>query len=126
LFVIAAIAYAYKKYAKAVKVDAKVESGFLYQLLYNQYYIPKIYDEVFSKPYQELSKVAWKQIDLKIVDATVDGIANMIYRTGEKTHTMQNGNLSSMLRWMVIGLVVLLVLAVAFTAGYNAVNAQAM
>jgi len=126
LFVILAIAYAYKKYAKAVKVDKKVESGFFYQLLYNQYYIPKIYDEVFSKPYLQLSKLAWKEIDLKIVDAIVDGIANTIYRTGEKTHTMQNGNLSSMLRWMVIGLVVLLVLAVAFTAGYNAVNLQAM
>jgi len=126
LFVIAAIAYAYKKYAKAVKVDEKVESGLLYQLLYNQYYIPKIYDEVFSKPYLKLSKLAWKEIDLKIVDATVDGIANIVYQTGEKTHTMQNGNLSSMLRWMVIGLVVLLVLAVAFTAGYNAVNLQAM
>lgn len=126
LFVIAAIVYAYKKYAKAVKVDKKVESGLLYQLLYNQYYIPKIYDEVFSKPYLKLSKLAWKEIDLKIVDATVDGIANVIYQTGEKTHTMQNGNLSSMLRWMVIGLVVLLVLAVAFTAGYNAVNLQAM
>ncbi|MBV5334334.1 MAG: NADH-quinone oxidoreductase subunit L, partial [Sulfuricurvum sp.] len=126
LFVIAAITYAYKKYAKAVKVDKKVESGLLYQLLYNQYYIPKIYDEVFSKPYLKLSKLAWKEIDLKIVDATVDGIANVIYQTGEKTHTMQNGNLSSMLRWMVIGLVVLLVLAVAFTAGYNAVNLQAM
>ncbi len=126
LFVILAIVYAYKKYAKAVKVDKKVESGFFYQLLYNQYFIPKIYDEVFSKPYLQLSKLAWKEIDLKIVDATVDGIANMIYRTGEKTHTMQNGNLSSMLRWMVIGLVVLLVLAVAFTAGYNVVNLRAM
>jgi len=126
VFVIAAITYAYKKYAKAVKVDEKVESGLLYQLLYNQYYIPKIYDEVFSKPYLKLSRLAWKEIDLKIVDATVDGIANIIYQTGEKTHTMQDGNLSSMLRWMVIGLVVLLVLAVAFTAGYNAVNLQAM
>jgi NADH-quinone oxidoreductase subunit L len=126
LFVILAIAYAYKKYAKAVKVDKKVESGFFYQLLYNQYFIPKIYDEVFSKPYLKLSKLAWKEIDLKIVDATVDGIANVIYRTGEKTHTMQDGNLSSMLRWMVIGLVVLLVLAVAFTAGYNVVNLRAM
>ncbi|MDD2828233.1 MAG: NADH-quinone oxidoreductase subunit L [Sulfuricurvum sp.] len=126
LFVIGAITYAYKKYAKAVKVDKKVESGFFYQLLFNQYYIPKIYDEVFSKPYLRLSKIAWKQFDLKIVDATVDGIANLIYQTGENTHTMQNGNLSSMLRWMVIGLVVLLVLAVAFTAGYNAVTMRAM
>lgn len=125
--VIAAIAYAYKKYAKAVKVDLKVESGFFYQLLFNQYYIPKIYDEIFSKPYLQLSKIAWKQIDLKIVDAMVDGIANLIYQTGESTHTMQNGNLSSMLRWMVVGVVVLLVLAVAFTVAYNnAVNLHAM
>jgi len=64
---------------------------------------------------------------LKIVDAMVDGIANLIYQTGESTHTMQNGNLSSMLRWMVVGVVVLLVLAVAFTVAYNnAVNLHAM
>jgi len=107
-------------------LDTKWENNICYKILINQYFIPKIYDEVFSKPYLKLSKLAWKEIDLKIVDATVDGIANMIYQTGEKTHTMQNGNLSSMLRWMVIGLVVLLVLAVAFTAGYNAVNLQAM
>lgn len=129
LFVIAAIAFAYKKYANWSSVPdgtSKMENRFCYKLLWNQYYIPKIYDEVFSKPYLQLSKIAWKQIDLKIVDATVDGIANVIYQTGEKTHTMQNGNLSSMLRWMVIGLLALLVLAVAFTAGYNAVNLRAM
>lgn len=119
LFVIAAIAYAYKKYAKAVKVDKKVESGFLYQLLFNQYYIPKFYDEFFSKPYAELSKLFWKEVDLKVVDATVDMIATTIYKTGEGTHTMQNGNLSSMLRWMVIGVVVLSLLAVAFVKRYD-------
>ncbi|MBN2870564.1 MAG: NADH-quinone oxidoreductase subunit L [Campylobacterales bacterium] len=126
LFVIAAIAFAYKKYANWSTVPdgtSKMEKSFLYKLLWNQYYIPKIYDEVFSKPYLELSRIAWKQIDLKIVDATVDGIANAIYKTGENTRDIQNGNLSSMLRWMVVGLVVLLALAVAFTVGYNAVGA---
>ena len=112
LFVMAAILYAYRKYEKA-KIDKKVESGFFYQLLFNQYYIPKIYDEVFSKPYAELSKMCWK-LDNTVVDATVDGIANVFYGTAEKTHTMQDGNLSSMLRWMVIGLVALLVTAVIF------------
>jgi NADH-quinone oxidoreductase subunit L len=38
----------------------------------------------------------------------------VFYGTAEKTHTMQDGNLSSMLRWMVIGLVALLVTAVIF------------
>jgi NADH-quinone oxidoreductase subunit L len=126
LFVMAAILYAYKKYSNWSSVpdgSSKMENRFCYKLLSNQYYIPKFYEEVFSKPYAELSRIAWKQIDLKIVDATVDGIANVIYKTGENTRDIQNGNLSSMLRWMVVGLVVLVTLAVAFTLGYNAVSA---
>ncbi len=118
LFVIAAIIFAYKKYAKAVKVDKKVESGMLYQLLFNQYYIPQFYEEYISKPYRELSDMMWK-IDQKVVDASVDGVANFFYNTGKKTHTMQDGNLSTMLRWMVIGTVVLLVLAAAYTLGQS-------
>ncbi len=118
VFVLAAIAYAYKKYAKAVKVDKKVESGLLYQLLYNQYYIPQFYENFISKPYRELSDAMWK-LDQSVVDATVDGVAHVFYNTGKATHTMQDGNLSSMLRWMVIGTVVLLVLAVAYTLGQS-------
>jgi len=116
IFVIAAIVFAYKKYENA-KIDKKVESGILYQILYNQYYIPQFYDEFFIKPYRELSRVLWKEVDMKIVDATVDGIANTIYKTGEKTRTMQNGNLSTMLRWMVVGLVIMLALAAAYAVG---------
>ncbi len=112
LFVIAAIVYAYKKYQDA-KIDKKVEEGFFYQLLFNQYYIPKIYDEVLAKPYAELSKMMWK-VDNTVVDATVDGIANIFYGTGKATHTMQDGNLSNMLKWMVVGLVALLVSAAVF------------
>ena len=87
----------------------------LHRLLFNQYYIPQFYENFFTKPYMELSEIFWKRIDLGIVDATVDLIATTFYKTGEQTHTIQNGNLSSMLRWMVIGLVVLLLLAVSFT-----------
>ena len=112
------IAYAYRKY-EHVKIDKKVESGFFYQLLINQYYIPYFYEEYLTKPYRELSAIAWKEIDLKIVDASVDMVANLFYNTGEKTHVMQNGNLSTMLRWMVTGVALLLVLAVAFSIGYS-------
>ena len=115
LFVIAAIVYAYKKYIDA-KIDKKVEEGFFYQLLFNQYYIPKIYDEVFSKPYAELSKMCWK-LDNAVVDATVDGIAGVFYGTAKKTHTMQDGNLSSMLKWMVAGLVTMLIFAALVVSG---------
>jgi len=120
-FVIAMILYAYKKYArKGIKVPdgtSKTEQSFAYKLLYNQYYIPYFYEEYIVKPYRELSDVFWKRVDLKIVDATVDGIAKVLYSTGEATRGMQNGNLSTMLRWMVAGLIVLLVIAVAIGLG---------
>jgi FtsH-binding integral membrane protein len=45
----------------------------------------------------------------------VDGIAGVVYKTGEKTHNIQNGNLSDMLRWMVIGLIILMLFAVGFS-----------
>jgi NADH-quinone oxidoreductase subunit L len=90
-------------------------NNFIYKLLDNQYYIPKIYDEVLSKPYAELSNLFWKKIDLKIVDATVDGVAKAIYSTGEETRDVQSGNLSLMLRWVTVGLSLLLLFAVAYT-----------
>lgn len=120
LLVGAAIAFAYKKYQHA-KIDKAFEQRPCYKVLFNQYYIPHFYEEYISKPYRELSHVAWKQLDLKVVDATVDGIASLFYKTGEQTHTMQNGNLSTMLRWMVAGTVLLLALGVAFTVGVSVV-----
>jgi len=118
LFVAFAIVYAYKKYANFnVTVPdgtSKMENSFVYKLLINQYYIPYAYGEYIIKPYRELSTIFWKQIDQKIVDATVDGIAGVIYSTGEKTRTMQSGNLSTMLTWMVAGTVAMLSLAVVF------------
>ena len=118
LFVIAAIAFAYKKYAHGgIKVPdgtSKMENSFPYKVLKEQYYIPYFYEEYLVRPYRELSTVFWKQVDMKVVDATVDGIAGIIYKTGESTRTMQSGNLSTMLKWMVAGTVALLSLAVVF------------
>ncbi len=118
LFVIAAIVFAYKKYANAnVKVPdgtSKMENSLVYKILKNQYYIPYAYEEYLVKPYREISDLLWQKVDLKIVDATVDGIAGILYTTGEKTRDMQSGNLSTMLKWMVAGTVGLLLLAVVF------------
>ncbi|QOY52355.1 NADH-quinone oxidoreductase subunit L [Candidatus Sulfurimonas baltica] len=118
LFVIAAILFAYKKYtSRDIKVPdgtSKMEKSFAYKLLFNQYYIPYAYEEYIVKPYRELSDACWTKIDEKVVDASVDGIAHMFYSTGENTRAMQSGNLSTMLKWMVAGTVVLLSLAVVF------------
>ena len=101
---------------KAGGFSKKLENSFIYKLLANQYYIPKLYEILISTPYAVLSNIAWKQLDLKVVDATVDFIAKTIYVTGDKTRVIQSGNLSKMLRWMVVGLVILIALAILLTS----------
>jgi len=117
IFVGLAILYAYRKYMsnKIVVPDgtSKMENSFMYKLLLNQYYIPYAYEEYVVKPYNELSAMLW-EVDKKVVDASVDGIAGIFYNAGENTRDMQSGNLSTMLKWMVAGTVALLSLAVTF------------
>ncbi len=97
-------------------LDPKWERNPIHKLLINEYYIPAAYERCISRPYRELSAFFWKEVDLKVVDYTVDLIASMVYGSGKKTHTMQNGNLSSMLGWVAAG-AVLLLLAVIFSSG---------
>ena len=110
-FAVGGIVLAWIKYGKGLKRDEKLENSFVYKLLKNQYYIPQFYGEFISKPYAMISDMMWKSIDMKIIDTTVDGIANLIYNSGDKTRKIQSGNLSSYLNWMGIGLVILLLIA---------------
>jgi NADH-quinone oxidoreductase subunit L len=117
-FAVTGIVIAYLKYArtgeKAFKRDPKVENGFLYKLLINQYYVPHFYVEFIVKPYKVISEKFWA-IDKAVVDATVDFIAKAIYRAGNVSKVIQNGNLSSYLNWMGVG-ALLLILASAIAA----------
>jgi NADH-quinone oxidoreductase subunit L len=110
LIALSGIFYAYKKYGAGLIRDEKVEGSFVYRLLSNQYYIPKFYDTMFTKPYAEISDMLWKKVDLKIVDAIVDAIAKFIYFSGDKSRAMQTGNLSHYLNWMAVGVLLLAVI----------------
>jgi len=114
IMALAGIAFAIWKHRKdGTYFSKKIKDKAFYKVLANQYYMPHIIDKVLLKPYLALSKFAWKSIDLKIVDAIVDGIAKVIYKSGEESRVIQTGNLSSSLRLMVFGITILLVLSVA-------------
>lgn len=91
-----------------------LEERAVYKLLSNQYYIPKLYELYIMRPFSALATFAWLKIDTKIVDFTVDLIAKTVYSTGQSARKMQSGNLSDMLRWMVVGMIVLLALAIFY------------
>ncbi|MCH9812777.1 MAG: NADH-quinone oxidoreductase subunit L [Epsilonproteobacteria bacterium] len=107
---ISGIALAVIKFSKGNFDDFFKKIG-VHKVLSNQYFIPQFYEDKICKPYASLSEFAWKKIDMRVVDATVDFIAGMIYTAGDKSRKMQSGNLSTNLKWMVFGLVVLLILA---------------
>jgi len=111
LIALGGIFFAIFAYKKSI-FKKSLEETFVYKLLKNQYYIPKLYEIVFIKPYIALSKIAWKELDLKVVDNTVDLVANTLYSTSEKAKAVQSGNLSKMLRWMVIGLLVFMLISI--------------
>ncbi len=105
---------AWKKYARkgenAWKRDEKFEQSFIYQLVTNQYYVPKFYDEFIVQPYIIASKKFW-EIDKAVVDGFVDFIGKASYKTGDVSRGMQNGNLSSYLNWMGVGALILVLIA---------------
>jgi NADH-quinone oxidoreductase subunit L len=111
VFAVGGIVLAYKKYAKGLKRDKKLEDSFIYKLLANQYYIPQFYEEFITKPYAMISEIFYRKVDLNIIDETVDHIAKFLYNMGDSTRSIQTGNLSNYLNWMAVGGVILLVIA---------------
>ncbi len=115
VFAVIGILIAYKKYAgkgeNAWKRDEEFEQSFFYKLVSNQYYVPHFYDQFIVQPYKIISAKFW-EIDKAVVDGTVDMIGKVIYKAGDVSRGMQDGNLSSYLNWMGVG-TLLLVLAAA-------------
>jgi NADH-quinone oxidoreductase subunit L len=110
------IIFAILKYNKdGTYFSKQVEHGVLYKMLANQYYLPYLIDIAILKPYLALSKFSFKEIDMKIIDTAVDGIAHSIYATGKEARVMQTANLSKALKWMVTGIVILLILVALST-----------
>ncbi len=91
------------------------EETAIYKLLINQYYIPKFYQVFICKPYHALSMWMWRVIEIKIVDSSIDGIANSINKLGAMLRPIQTGNLSSSLRLMAFGLILGLVFALVLS-----------
>ncbi|MDR2081888.1 MAG: NADH-quinone oxidoreductase subunit L [Campylobacteraceae bacterium] len=110
------IFFAFYMYIIKGGFSKRMENRIIYKFLFNQYYIPQLYQNYIVRPFETLAKFSWKYIDEKIVDASVDMIAALLARCGGKAGGMQSGNLSAMLRWMVFGLCILLLTAVFYRA----------
>lgn len=92
-----------------------LENKNIYKILLNQYYIPQFYDKFFVKVYYIIANKCAK-IDSAIIDRSVDFIAKTISNFGSKINKIHSGDLSLMIRWLVVGFLILLMLAVIIWA----------
>jgi NADH-quinone oxidoreductase subunit L len=108
------IAFAFFKYSRG-GFSESWQNNFFYKLFINQWYVPVAFEKFLTVPYIKLSALAWK-FDQKVVDSIVDFIASTVYKAGESSRNMQTGNLSSMLRLMTLGFILVLGLGLLGTA----------
>ena len=90
------------------------EHTFIYKILSNNYYIPKLYENLFIKPYHKCAIFLWQKIELGCIDYFVDSLARYTKALGGKLSLIQNGSLTRMLKLIIGGLCVLLLACVSY------------
>ncbi len=80
----------------------------LTKLVANKFYVDEIYDFLFVRPIEKLSKFFHYYIDIQGVDGIVNGIGSGVQRLGSEFRKLQNGNIEYYLIGMVAGVVLIL------------------
>jgi NADH-quinone oxidoreductase subunit L len=106
LVVIAVSYFIYLKRENLPVADA--EQGGFTRLLANKFYVDEIYDALFVRPVEKLSRMFHYYVDIQGVDGLVNGIGSGVQRLGGFFRKLQNGNIEYYLMGMVAGIVMLL------------------
>jgi NADH-quinone oxidoreductase subunit L len=106
LIVIAVSYFIYAKPANLPVPDAQ-QSGFT-KLIANKFYVDEIYDALFVKPIERLSKLFHYYVDIQGIDGIVNGVGSGISALGGFFRRLQNGNIEYYLIGMVAGAVLIL------------------
>jgi len=102
---------AYKLYVKNPELPERLTYGRffpVYHLVLDKYRIDELYDRLFVKPTLWLSeKFMWKVVDDKIIDGTVNGIADLAKGWGSWTQRLQTGYVQNYALMIVIGVMLI-------------------
>lgn len=105
------IFFAYKLYVKNPELPERLTYGRffpVYHLVLDKYRIDELYDRLFVNPTLWLSeKFMWKVVDDKIIDGTVNGIADVAKGWGSWTQRLQTGYVQNYALMIVIGVMLI-------------------
>lgn len=83
--------------------------GGLHRVLLNKYYIDEIYDAAIVQPIRIVSQEAlWKGIDVRVIDATVNGVAGSVGGLSSELRKVQTGSVRTYAASLFLGVVAIL------------------
>lgn len=110
--VLVGILFAIFAYTKEIFTD-KLEQNFIYKILSNAYYIPKIYNFIFVGGFKLLG-IIFKIIDEYLIDRFFIGLGNKLVKCGYMINDLSYNHLSLMLRLFVLALAIFISLIFIF------------
>jgi NADH-quinone oxidoreductase subunit L len=93
----------YKNLARAGEL-AKRFSG-VHQLLENKWYVDELFEALFVRPIQGLSKALWKGFDVAVIDRIVLGFGRASAFTGQAVRVIQTGSIQLYAFMLLVGIV---------------------
>jgi NADH-quinone oxidoreductase subunit L len=77
-----------------------------YRLLEGKYFVDELNSATIVKPLVWFSRrVLWQTVDERLIDGTVNGVADAARHTGDKVRLTESGNTRSYATWIVVGAV---------------------
>jgi NADH-quinone oxidoreductase subunit L len=74
----------------------------------NKFYVDEIYDFLFVRPVEKMSKMFHYYVDIQGIDGIVNGVGTGVQKMGAQFRKLQNGNIEYYLLGMVLGAVLLM------------------
>ncbi len=85
----------------------EVQAPALYGFLRDKWRFDELYDDMIVKPLQRLAMWLWQVVDVRIIDGTVNGIANGINAVSQRLRLVQTGLVTNYALAIALGMVVL-------------------
>jgi NADH-quinone oxidoreductase subunit L len=110
LVAIVGIAIAAFLYLKSRRAADEIANRFssLYRLLYHKYYVDEVYDATIVQPIRMLSEEGlWKIVDVRVIDGTVNRVADLVEGSGEVIRRTQTGSVRAYAASFLLGAVLI-------------------
>lgn len=98
-------------YVSKPELPQKIADGLgnFYKTVVNKYYVDEIYAKIFVKPLIDGStNILWQGVDRRVIDDSVNNIADGATQVSDEVRHMQSGNLRSYAGWIAAGAAVLI------------------